>query len=121
MKFNKEKAEEFESFLKERGYDKYVQHFKSEDYLYWKSFERIERGKGGYSVGFAFYDFAKYPQFKEENTMSISFEFMLGVNPNIDRMDLTISDNKITVEEFEEFCRKFYEFYQTNNNLKFNK
>lgn len=112
MKFNKEKSEEFEQLLKDRGYTKYVQNYKSEDYLYWRSFERIERGKGGYSVGFAFFDFSKYPQFKDTNPISISYEFMLGVNPEIDRLDLTVSDDRITVEGFEEFCKKFYEFYK---------
>lgn len=114
MKFIKEQSEEFEQFLKERGYNKYVQHFKSEDYLYWKSFERIERGKGGYSVGFAFYDFSKYPQFDGTHPISISMEFMLGTENGIDRMDLTVSDDCVTVEEFEEFCKKFYDFYKRN-------
>jgi len=115
MKFNKEQAEEFEDFLKQRGYIKYVQNFKNEDYLYWKSFERIERGKGGYSVGFAFYDFSKYSQFREHNPISISLEFMIGVNPDIDRLDITISDDRFSVERFESFCKKFYDFYKTNN------
>ena len=110
MRFNTEQCVAFEKILKERGYTKYVQHFKNEDYLYWKSFERIERGKGGYSVGFAFYDFSKYPQCPYETTIAISFEYMLGVNPNIDRMDLTISDDRMTIEKFESLCKNFYDF-----------
>jgi hypothetical protein len=106
MKYTKEKSQEFESYLKEKGYFKYVQNYKNEDYLYWKSFD-----KGGYSVGFAFYDFSKYPQFKEKYPISISLEFMLGVNPDIDRLDISISDDRISVEEFEKFCSKFYDFY----------
>ena len=115
MKFTKQESEVFEIVLKEMGYVKYVQNFKNEDYLYWKSFDRIERGKGGYSVGFAFYDFSKYPQFTEEKCISISHEFMLGTNHKVDRLDLTVSDNNVTVEGFEDFCRKFYEFYKLNN------
>jgi hypothetical protein len=114
MKFTKEQSQEFEIFLQERGYTKYIQSYKSEDYLYWKSFERIERGKGGYSVGFAFYDFSKYPQFEGKEKISISLEFMIGVNPYIDRLDLTISDDRLSVEQFEDFCKKFYEFYNLN-------
>jgi len=114
MKFTKEESEEFELLLKERGYTKYIQRYKNEDYLYWKGFERIERGKGGYSVGFAFYDYSKYPQFEEKEKVSISLEFMLGVNPDIDRLDLTVSDDRFSVERFEDFCKKFYEFYNLN-------
>jgi hypothetical protein len=36
---------------------------------------------------------------------------MLGVNPDIDRLDISISDDRISVEEFEKFCSKFYDFY----------
>ena len=118
MRLNREKSEALEVFLKERGYTRYVQHFKSEDFLYWKSFERIERGQGGYSAGIAFYDFSKFPQFTDEDSISISFEFMLGNNQEIDRMDLTISDDRITVEEFEDFCKKFYDFYNENKKIK---
>lgn len=114
MKFNKQECEQFETCLKEKGYTKYVQHFKNEDYLYWKSFERIERGKGGYSVGVSFYDFSKYPQFKEQKPISIQFQFMLGLNDDVDRMDLTISDDRFSVTDFENFCKKFYDFYKQN-------
>ena len=118
MRFTKEQSEAFEEMLKERGYTKYVQHFKKEDYLYWKSFERKERGKGGYSVGFAFYDFSKYPQCPQDEPISVSFEFMLGNNPDIDRMDLTITDDRMDVEKFEDFCKNFYEFYKNNQKNK---
>lgn len=114
MRFDKEKSAEFKDYLKSLGYVKYVQNFKREDYLYWKSFERTERGIGGYSVGFAFYDFSKYPQCKDEFPISISYEFMLGNNSDVDRLDLTISDNRISAEQFEKFCKNFYEFYNTN-------
>jgi hypothetical protein len=107
MKYTKEKSKEFESYLKEKGYFKYVQNYKNEDYLYWKSFDKRD-----YSVGFAFYDFSKYPQFKEKYPISISLEFMLGVNADIDRLEISISDDRISVEEFEKFCSKFYDFYK---------
>ena len=111
MKFNKTECTNFEDSLKERGYTKYIQHYNNEDYMYWKSFDRIKRGDGGYSVGFAFYDFSKYPQFKDEKAISIQFHFMLGVNENIDRLDFTVSDDRISVDSFEEMCKNFFEFY----------
>ena len=115
MILNKENSEKFEEFLKERGYKKYVQNYKNEDYLYWKSFKRTEEKKDGYSVGFSFYDFSKYPQYKEENPIHVSYEFRLGKNELVDRIDLTVKDDRITVEGFEDFCEKFYQFYKSNN------
>jgi hypothetical protein len=115
MHITKEEAIKFEEELKADGYTKYIQHYKNEDYLYWKSFAKTvdEDGhkSGGYSVGFAFWDWSKYPQFTEEKCIGIQNEFMLGTHENISRLDVSISDDKITREEFEEFCKEFYEFY----------
>ncbi len=114
MRLAKENLEQFESLLKERGYIKYIQHYNNEDYLYWKSFERTKLGEGGYSVGFAFYDFSKYPQCKDKNPIGVDLKFMLGGGQGIGRLDLSISDDKISVDVFEYFCKKFYEFYKEN-------
>lgn len=113
MKFNKETVGAFEQSLLERGYRKYVQHFKNEDYLYWKGFEKDENRDKGYSVGFAFYDYSKYPQFPDSECISVSLEFMLGNHNGVDRLDTTITDDRITVEEFEDFCAGIYKFYLT--------
>lgn len=114
MRLSKNGVQEFEDYLIARGYTKYVQHYKSEDYLYWKGFDRVYTDDGhkhgGYSVGFAFYDFSKYPQFTEEECVSISNEFMLGTDMGFDRLDICITHD-LTVEEFEEFCESFFDFF----------
>jgi hypothetical protein len=115
MNLNKSGAQELENKLIEKGYTKYIQHYKNEDYMYWKSFDRIytDDGEkyGGYSVGYSFYDWSKYPQFTEPETCSIGKEFMLGTDIGFDRLDISITDRDMTIEEFEEFCANFYEFF----------
>lgn len=114
MKFTQEGAKEFEKELLAKGYKKYIQHYKSEDFMYWKNFERKYDEDGdkteGYSVGFAFYDFSKYPQFKEPENVSVSLEFMLGTNLGVDRLDVTVTEDNLTVEKFEKFSAELYKF-----------
>jgi hypothetical protein len=113
----KEEAEKFELELLNRDYKKYVQHYKNEDFMYWKGYGRQydenNNKYGGYSVGFAFYDYSKYPQFREKECISVSREFLLGTDMGFDRLDITITDNKMSIEEFEEFSAQFYEFFKT--------
>jgi hypothetical protein len=113
MRTNKNGAQELETFLLERGYRKYKQNFRSEDYMYWKGFERDEDGNSSYSIGFAFYDWSKYPQFTEENTMSVSLHFLLGNDQGVDRLDIDITDDDMTVEGLELFGAEFYRFFKT--------
>lgn len=119
MRFTKEEAENFEKILIKRGYRKFIQHYKHEDYLYWKSFERKVDEEGekteGYSVGFAFYDWSKYPQHTDRKCISVALEFVLGQELGVDRLDISVSDDKMTMEEFEDFSKKFYDFYLTLN------
>jgi len=114
MRFTPKQFEKFEVFILNLGYRKYVQNVKNEDFAYWKPFERDENKKNGYSVGLFFYDWSKYPQFTKKENISCSLEFMLRNNDLVDRLDLTISDDRITIEQFEIFCKKFYDFYQIN-------
>lgn len=114
MSLTLKQSEELEYLLKDRGYTKYIQNYKNNDWTYWKSFERIETGIGGYSVGICFYDFGKYPQ-HTGNPILISFEYMLGTEQKIGRMDLSISDDNLTINEFEKFCKELYEFYKKSN------
>jgi len=113
MRFNKEELEKFELELIEKGYKKYFSKYKNEDYCYWKSFgitydednDKIIQ----YQIGLLVYDFSKYsnlPEFQEP--FSVSYEFILGRNDKIDRVDLSISDIKLTIEKFEEISLNFY-------------
>ena len=115
MRFTKKQFEQFEIELVNLGYRKYKQDVKNEDFAYWKSFERDENRQNGYSVGLFFYDLSKYHQFTQKENISCSLEFMLGNNEKVDRLDITISDDKITLKQFEAFCKKFFEFYKINN------
>ena len=117
MRLNKNGAQELEKFLLERGYRKFKQNFRNEDYMYWKNFERIYTDDGhkhgGYSIGFAFYDWSKYPQYTEELNMSVSLHFLLGTDQGVDRLDIDITDDDMTVEDLEIFGAEFYRFYKT--------
>lgn len=112
MKFNQEQLEKFEIELIEKGYRKYHGHYKNEDYAYWKSFDVKwdEDGdrKVGYQIALMIYDFGKYPQNISEFPINISFEFLLGNSEKFSRVDLSISDENLTVEKFEEICEEFY-------------
>lgn len=116
MHFKKEKLEPFIKSLEKRGYRKYVQHHKSEDYGMWKmlGFSVDEDGekRGGYQVAFFVYDWTKYSQHAANDVgydVGISFEFYLCMNGYVDRLDLSISDDKMTVEEFEKLCEVLYQ------------
>jgi hypothetical protein len=113
MRLNKNGAQELEKFLLERGYRRYKQNFRREDYMYWKGFERDDNGNSSYSIGFAFYDWSKYPQFTEENIMSVGLHFLLGNDQGVDRLDIDITDDDMTVEGLEIFGEEFYRFFKT--------
>ena len=101
------KAEEKESlFITEDG----VEIFEGYD----KDGDRII----GYTCGFSFYDFSIYEKFKEKECVGVSLEFLLGNNLGVDRLDITVSDDKLTVEQFEEFCKNFYDFFKTTKFYK---
>jgi hypothetical protein len=112
MKFDKETLESFEKSLIEKGYKRMRGHYKAEDYALWKSFHVTYDEDGdkiiGYQIAFLVYDFGKYERFDGDKPFSIACEFLLGNNKFIDRVDLTASDDKITVEFFEKMCEKFY-------------
>jgi hypothetical protein len=94
-----------EVFLRDRGYKKYKQNYKNEDFAYWKSFY-INDVKA-YQVAVLFYDYRKYNNaFIDCNRIGLQFECMIS---NIDsRIDLSVSKD-VTIEVFEDMSRKFYE------------
>lgn len=94
-----------EKSLVELGYKRYVQHYKSEDFMYWKTFYDGENK--AYQVGLAFYDFRQYANRSHHaDRISVQFECMLI---NIEsRIDLTVSKD-ISLSEFESMAKSFYE------------
>jgi hypothetical protein len=91
---------EKETLLKELGYRKYIQHYKNEDFIYWKTFE-------GYQVGVSFYDFRKYVSHThpDSNRIGIQYECMF-----IDcdcRIDLSVSKDMQLID-FECMAKEFY-------------
>lgn len=122
-KYNQNEAKEIEQILEQKGYTKYTLNWKKANYIYWKSFEKEYNQYGdkiiGYQVGFAFYDFSDIPGFfnfkdtsSEEDDLkciSIAYEMLLGEDTlNLSRVDLTITDSEMTLEEFEQFCSELY-------------
>jgi len=105
MKFDSGDCMLFEAKLFALGYRKYSQSFENADYCYWKTFDKTDNSTG-YQVGFTFYDLTP---FSPTGKIHVGFHFMLGNNSKIDRLDITISDQKMTVEKFEKFCEGFYQ------------
>jgi hypothetical protein len=108
MKFTKDELIKFEADLKQNGYRRISTHLKTEDYGWWKSFGN----EGGYQIAFLVYDFSKYPLNADNRPIGIQNEFILNDNPVISRVDMTIYDDRMTFEEFENFS---YYFYKTIN------
>lgn len=94
-----------EKALVELGYKRYVQHYKSEDFMYWKTFYDGENK--AYQVGLAFYDFRQYANLSHHvDRIIVQFECMII---NIEsRIDLTVSKD-ISLSEFESMAKSFYE------------
>jgi len=91
--------EYLDSFLKGKGFIKYAQNYKREDFTYWKQYDEK------YQIGLLIYDWRKYPQYKLEKKVSISFECMLlGID---ERCDLCVSKD-IELHEFEMIADSFY-------------
>lgn len=91
---------DYEAYLKEKGYNRYVQRYKSEDFAYWKSIS-IDDEKA-YQIGLLFYDYRKFTS--DERRIGIQYEcHILGDY----RIDLVVSKD-ITLEIFEEMSEKFY-------------
>lgn len=113
MRYSQSEFEKLTEKLIEKGYRHYKQQkWKSSDSIFWKSFHKTYDEDGEkiipYQVGFAVYDFSKFQQVHEG--ISIAYEMLIGADSyKIDRLDLTITDSKMTIEEFEEFCENLYQ------------
>jgi len=96
---------ETEDFLGIRGYRKYKQNLKNEDFAYWKSFYDSEDNKI-YQLGLFFYDFRKFTHL-DQNHERIGIQFICMLNDNDGRIDLSISKD-ITLDYFESMSLDFY-------------
>jgi hypothetical protein len=123
MRFTKQQAEDIGASLTERGYRRYTGHYKSEDYGYWKSFERTLDADGeyhgGYQLAVLFYDFSKYPDFLDEAPVGTQYEILVNGQDTIARLDVSISDETFPIEGAEAFAAAFYkrmfqEYFNTN-------
>lgn len=94
-----------ENDLKQRGYRRFVQNFKSEDFAYWKTF--YSNDSKIYQVGLLFYDFRKFQDrlMYGYNPISITYNCLLIGDH---RVELTVSKQTITIEEFEQMAKGFY-------------
>ena len=115
MNLPKEKFDSFVKKLLAKGYHKVKGPYKNEDFGYWKSFhvtyddpENSDTKRIGYQIAILIYDWTKYSD-HPLGGYGIQFEFMLGNNKYVDRLDLTASDDRMTVEQFEELCEAFYQ------------
>ncbi len=105
----------FEKQLIELGYKKSYQNFKNGDFTFWKSFEiqldQYGERFGGYQIGFTFYDFSKFSQHIGDCPIHINYNFVLGGSLGIDRLDVTVTDDSMSIDKFEKFCTDFYQFW----------
>ncbi len=116
MRYTKEEFAIVEPKFLEMGYRKFSGNgLKHEDYGFWKSFDVTKDADGekviGYQVAFLIYDFSKYDNFREKESIGIQFEFNTQ-NESIatSGFQASISDDKMSFEEFEKFCANLYAF-----------
>ena len=85
-------------YLTYRGFKKYNQNHKKEDFAYWRIYD-------GYQIGLLIYDWRKYPRHTDYRKVSIQFECTLL---DIDsRCDLSVN-KEIELAEFEDIARSFH-------------
>lgn len=97
---------EAEDSLGARGYRKYKQNLKNEDFAYWKSFHDSDDNKI-YHVGLFFYDLRKFNHLDEGGHERIGVQFICMLNDSDGRIDLSVSKD-ITLEHFESMSLEFY-------------
>jgi hypothetical protein len=89
---------QFESNLKDLGYNKFINGHKSADFIYWKTF--YINNEKVYQIGLLFYDFRKY----QENRIGLQYECILFCD---DKIDLSVSKD-IDLPTFEKMAGAFY-------------
>lgn len=116
MQLTETNALVFEKKLLQSGYKKQFQNFENSDFCFWKTFaeqtDDFDDKHGGYSIGFAFYDFTKFHPNTSPTPIHVDFHFVVEKNEKIKRMTMNVSDDKMTLEKFEKFCHDFYKVWQ---------
>lgn len=97
---------ETEDSLGIRGYRKYKQNLKNEDFAYWKSFYDSEDTKI-YQVGLFFYDFRKFNHIDQMSNERIGIQFICMLSDSDGRIDLSVSKD-LTLDDFESMSLGFY-------------
>ena len=85
---------DYETKLKSKGFAKYNQKYKHEDFAYWKTIE------GLYQIGVLFYDVRQFG----EQRIGVQFECSLLTK---ERIDLSVSMD-ISIEDFEIMAQTFF-------------
>lgn len=115
MNFSLDELKEFEGKLLKNGYRCHAGGYKNETYGWWKSFDEYDDGTVGYQIALLVYDFS---DLRPDHTLGVQCEFLLGYRHNIGRIDMSISNDDMTIDKFEQLCERFYEFVL--NNFKVN-
>jgi len=98
MKDFDEILKQWESEAKSKGYTKYIQHWRGQDYSYGKNFN-------GYSVSMLIYNYRKY----NIDADNVARMFVCLLKHPEKRIDLVVSDEEMTLEKFENMSKEFYE------------
>ncbi len=103
MELTKEQSEAFESELEAKGYLKINAHHRNADYMFVKTFKENNKGicKGIYQILHLMYDFPEHKKIK----CVVCSECNLLLDC---RIDLTYSNDFITIDRFEDISKHFY-------------
>ena len=115
---NKEQYDKLEAELLNRGYKKYQQHWKNEDYGLGKGFRRDENkwdeDRAPYQILLHIYDYTIHPEFfdriPKEQRNHVGIEVCVMVSRTIDeRIDMEFAwHDDTTIERVEDIAKHFY-------------
>ena len=110
----KAEAKDLAEHLYEKGYRRFFQNWKNEDYSYHKGFAHTGEGddrKAGYQCAVLFYDKDKWKHLDPSaaGTVGIQFEALFNI-PGTDRFDVSIYCEGYTIEQFETEMEELYRF-----------
>lgn len=92
---------DFEKKLKSKGFGKYNQKYKIENFAYWKTVKKDDVSL--YQIGVLFYDFRQFSQ----DRIGVQFECSILTK---ERINLSVSRD-ITFEEFEIMASSFFDTF----------
>lgn len=117
---NKEHFNKLEKQLLERGYKKYTQHWRHEDYVLGTSFHRednrLDEDRAGCQLLLCIYDYTLHPEWDDRipewQRKHVGIEIHVDVSRVIDeRMEFTTNwDDNTSIEEVERLAESFYQW-----------